>query len=64
MDAQARETLTTVMLVSLEETLLMGVNARPKSTMTEVLVITATAIVQSAWGRVVQIAQNATLERF
>ena len=63
MNVMVQET-PTAMLASLEETLPMGVNARPKSTMTEVLVLTATAIVQSARGQVVQIAQNATLERF
>ena len=48
MDAQVRETLTTAMIASLEETLLMGVNVSLKSTMTEVLVLTATVIAQSA----------------
>ena len=61
--AQALETLT-AMLASSEETLLMGVNARPKSTMTEVLVITATAIVQSARGQAIPSAQLVTLEKF
>ena len=52
------------MLASSKETLLMGVNATPKSTMTEVLVLTAIAIVQSAWGQVIQIAQLALQESF
>ena len=63
MNVMVQETPTAI-LASLEETLLMGVNATPKSTMTEVLVLTATVIAQSARGQVVQIAQNATLERF
>ena len=64
MDAQARETLTIAMLVSLEETLIMGVNVSLKSTMTEVLVLTATAIVQSARGQAIPSAQLVTLEKF
>ena len=48
--AQALETPTAI-LASSEETPPMGVNATPKSTMTEVLVLTAIAIVQSAQGQ-------------
>ena len=36
------------MLVSLEETIIMGVNVTPKSTMTGSLVLTVIMIVQSA----------------
>ena len=60
---QALETLT-AMLASSEETLPMGVNVTPKSTMTEVLVLAATAIVQSAQGQAIPSAQLVTLERF
>ena len=63
MDAQARETLTAI-LASSEETLLMVVNVTPKSTMTEVLVLTATAIVQSARGQAIPSAQLVTLQKF
>ena len=64
MDAQAREKLTTAILASSEETLLMGVNVTTKSTMTEVLVRIATAIVQSAQGQAIPSAQLVTLETF